>query len=223
MPEFVNPKYKDASKLAFKKPTRLECMMQEFPRLLSSFDRVGFTQLDRSMCFTCVKNSLEEAIPKVKAGQPADTALSAEADVYNSNVKLLTLAGANIGPPSRVSWLGIEAEIGAKIVLSPSFFVSFEDLKSRIKGLVNISSRSTLVLEGDVQIDGLDLDGALEVRAAPGAFAVVKSWAVQNGGSKMVTVDDVSTLPAFMRIRGYDLARTEVEEAYVEEGFKSFP
>ena len=26
--EFVNPKYKDAAKETFKKPTRLECMMQ---------------------------------------------------------------------------------------------------------------------------------------------------------------------------------------------------
>lgn len=28
MPEFVNPKYKDEAKTIFKKPTRLECMMQ---------------------------------------------------------------------------------------------------------------------------------------------------------------------------------------------------
>lgn len=28
MPEFVNPKYKDSTKTAFKAPTRLECMMQ---------------------------------------------------------------------------------------------------------------------------------------------------------------------------------------------------
>ena len=28
MPEFVNPKYKDDKKTTFKKPTRLECMMQ---------------------------------------------------------------------------------------------------------------------------------------------------------------------------------------------------
>jgi len=55
------------------------------------------------MCFTCVKNSIEEALPKVKAGQPADTALSAEADVYNSNAKLLQLAGASVGAASKVA------------------------------------------------------------------------------------------------------------------------
>jgi UDP-sugar pyrophosphorylase len=29
MPEFVNPKYTDATNQAFKKPSRLECMMQD--------------------------------------------------------------------------------------------------------------------------------------------------------------------------------------------------
>ena len=35
MPEFVNPKYADAEKTVFKKPTRLECMMQ-----VSIFDTI---------------------------------------------------------------------------------------------------------------------------------------------------------------------------------------
>lgn len=33
--EFVNPKYVDESKTSFKSPTRLECMMQDFPLLLA--------------------------------------------------------------------------------------------------------------------------------------------------------------------------------------------
>lgn len=33
--EFVNPKYKPGSRTEFKKPTRLECMMQDFPKLMS--------------------------------------------------------------------------------------------------------------------------------------------------------------------------------------------
>ena len=35
MVEFVNPKYKAGSRTEFKKPTRLECMMQDFPKLMS--------------------------------------------------------------------------------------------------------------------------------------------------------------------------------------------
>jgi UDP-sugar pyrophosphorylase len=48
--EFVNPKYADETKTAFKSPTRLECMMQDFPKLLPADALVGFTQLDRCVC-----------------------------------------------------------------------------------------------------------------------------------------------------------------------------
>ncbi|TYG98423.1 hypothetical protein ES288_A10G116600v1 [Gossypium darwinii] len=41
--EFVNPKYKDASKTSFKSSTRLECMMQDYPKTLPPSARVGFT------------------------------------------------------------------------------------------------------------------------------------------------------------------------------------
>lgn len=41
--EFINPKYADSTKTVFKSATRLECMMQEYPRLLKNGDRVGFT------------------------------------------------------------------------------------------------------------------------------------------------------------------------------------
>jgi UDP-sugar pyrophosphorylase len=37
MPEFVNPKYTDDTKDVFKKPTRLETMMQDYPKLLSRY------------------------------------------------------------------------------------------------------------------------------------------------------------------------------------------
>jgi UDP-sugar pyrophosphorylase len=36
IPEFVNPKYGNAEKTLFKSVTRLECMMQDYPKLLSS-------------------------------------------------------------------------------------------------------------------------------------------------------------------------------------------
>jgi len=47
MPEFVNPKYTDETKSRFKKPTRLECMMQDLPKLLPDDASVGFTDFDR--------------------------------------------------------------------------------------------------------------------------------------------------------------------------------
>ena len=43
--EFVNPKYKDTARQAFKKATRLECMMQDYPKSLGPNEAIGFTTL----------------------------------------------------------------------------------------------------------------------------------------------------------------------------------
>jgi len=56
--EFINPKYADSTKTKFKSPTRLECMMQDYPKLLKASDSVGFTQINRKFCFSTVKNDL---------------------------------------------------------------------------------------------------------------------------------------------------------------------
>ena len=57
MGEFVNPKYTDNTKTAFKKPTRLECMMQDYPKALRSSCRVGFTTSPSWFCYSPVKNN----------------------------------------------------------------------------------------------------------------------------------------------------------------------
>jgi hypothetical protein len=46
--EFVNPKYKDASRTSFKSSTRLECMMQDFPHGLPGDAAVGFTVVNQA-------------------------------------------------------------------------------------------------------------------------------------------------------------------------------
>lgn len=76
MPEFVNPKYKDDAKMVFKKPTRLECMMQDFPTVLEAADskKVGFTQAAAEICFSPVKNNLVDGAALQAAGIAAGTA-----------------------------------------------------------------------------------------------------------------------------------------------------
>jgi UDP-sugar pyrophosphorylase len=75
--EFVNPKYVDETKTAFKKPTRLECMMQDFPLLLDKDAPVGFTTLPREICFSPVKNNVVDAAKKQQTGLPIECAASA--------------------------------------------------------------------------------------------------------------------------------------------------
>jgi len=108
-------------------------------------------------------------------------------------------------------------------VLAPSFAVSYEDIKHKIKGNVNISARSTLVLEGNVMLEDLDLDGTLFVKAEPGAQAVLKGLKVTNAGSDLVSSEDPLKHPPFMRIRGYELDLKDCERLVVDSGVKTFP
>ena len=55
---------------SFKSPTRLECMMQDYPKLLDHSQNVGFTMIDRKFCFATLKNDSKTAASKFKAGQP---------------------------------------------------------------------------------------------------------------------------------------------------------
>mmetsp|Transcript_134561 Transcript_134561/g.287912 ORF Transcript_134561/g.287912 Transcript_134561/m.287912 type:complete len:586 (-) Transcript_134561:134-1891(-) len=213
VPEFVNPKWADAAKSKFKSPTRLECMMQDYPRLLGPDDKVGFSQLDRLMCFTCVKNNLADAAKK----NPPDCALSAEADIYACNAALLKLAGADVELESEedISFLGITAKIGARIVMLPSFAISLEQMKERVKGKVRLSRRSMLVLDGNVTLDGLELDGALRVSGC----GTLKNEVVRNAGRALVAIPDaeLSKESPSLQIRGYKLAEGETREVVLKE------
>ena len=64
IPEFVNPKYANAEKTAFKSATRLECMMQDYPKLIEGKNKVGFTTYPPWYCFSPAKTSLADSIKK---------------------------------------------------------------------------------------------------------------------------------------------------------------
>ena len=173
MPEFVNPKYADASKTKFKKPTRLECMMQEHPKVLPSGAAVGYTQFP-DWTYSPVKNSVDEARGKIALGAPGRSAAEGELEYYDAGVRALAASGVPLdrGAYQDFSVFGFALKEPPHIVLHPNFAVSFAGLKSKLPNpsAVKISPRSTLVVEGpDVSIESLDLDGALVIKAVPGA------------------------------------------------------
>jgi UDP-sugar pyrophosphorylase len=97
IPEFVNPKYANAERTVFKSPTRLECMMQDYPKLLlGGKDRVGLTLYPTWYCFSPCKNNIADAEACYKKGLPGFCAASAEYDMYNWHHKMLKLAGVEI-------------------------------------------------------------------------------------------------------------------------------
>jgi len=208
IPEFVNPKYTDASKTTFKKPTRLECMMQDYPKLLVGSDaKVGFTQMDRFICFSAVKNNVEDAAKKQALTGFAESAASGESDMFKTNRIILSMAGCQINTNEvpHKTFAGIDTLMGAKVVLAPSFGVTLKEIKEKLPSpeKVSISDTSTLVLEGDVTINSLTLDGSLCIRASEGAKVEIKNLTVKNDAIEYVAISEDDKVDEIYTIRGY--------------------
>ena len=115
----------------------------------------------------------------------SECAASGEADIYTLHRKILSSFGVQVEVEAgEVEYCGIPVTHGAHVVLHPSFGTTVKELEGRFPtpGAVKITANSTLVVEGDVTIKSLDLDGALVIRAAPGAAVVVNSCVVKNEG-----------------------------------------
>jgi len=188
--EFVNPKYSDDTKTTFKKPTRLECMMQDYPKILASEAKVGFTLAPAWLCYSPCKNNGQDAMVSARAGIPPSCAYSAETDQYFAVAEILRRLGALIPEAEKMSFSPFDDIMcipGPRIVLSPSCSVFATTLKQRFPQPenVHITSRSSLIIEGDVVIERLTLDGALRLTAIPGTRLIVKcKTPIINEGTK---------------------------------------
>uniref|UniRef100_A0A6S8CKX9 UTP-monosaccharide-1-phosphate uridylyltransferase n=1 Tax=Aplanochytrium stocchinoi TaxID=215587 RepID=A0A6S8CKX9_9STRA len=208
IPEFVNPKYTDETKTKFTKPTRLECMMQDYPKLLvGSKAIVGFTQMDRFICFSAVKNNIVDAAKKQASTGFAESAASGESDMYQTNRMLLEMAGCKIkaNDVPQATFAGIKTPLGAKVVLAPSFGMTIQEIEDRLPSPhnVRISDRSSLVLDGDITIHNLTLDGHLHVKAPAGSKVIIKSLTVKNDGVTFDPISEDDNVDEIYAIRGY--------------------
>lgn len=175
IPEFVNPKYADETKTIFKSATRLECMMQDFPKLFTNNEKVGFTMYDRWFCFSTLKNNLKEGTDKLKKGGIPETAFSVEQDIFKANQillnnilrKLSITENSNIQNKvsSSVEILGTTVLFGAKVIIYPSFAVTIQELNQKIQEEILLTEDSTLILEGeDTFVKNLNLEGTLHAK-----------------------------------------------------------
>jgi hypothetical protein len=105
------------------------------------------------------------------------------------------------------SFAGIDLKMPPHVVLLPSFGTSLTDVKARFSdgASLTMTSRSSLVLEGDVIFTGkVTIDGALVIKAQQGATVTVKDLAVSNAGWSLVAVDRDAE-DEFVRMRGYQV------------------
>jgi len=223
--EFVNPKYKDETRTEFKKATRLECMMQDFPKLLQkemgSEANVGFTMFERWFTFSPAKNSLESGVEAVLKGSTAPgTMSSAESDKYIQNQRKLKSAGMDIHVTEEsdlIKLAGIPVTPGPNVILCPAFSITKDEIMNKIQG-GKISTRSSLVLEGEsLTVKNLDLDGALVIRTGPGCEVEVDGLKVQNKGWEKVEVKEGEDVPETVAIRGYVMEKHEAMEIIINE------
>lgn len=215
--EFVNPKYKDDTRTEFKKPTRLECMMQDIPKLfqkeMGNGANVGFTTFDRWFTFSPAKNSLEAGVEAVNSGSTAPgTMSSAESDKYIQNQRKLKYAGMDIPVTATEDLVivgGIPVTPGPRIILSSNFAITQEEIVKKVSG-GKISQRSSLVLDGNgISIKDMDLDGALMIKVCDGAEVTIEGLVVQNKGWELVEIPEGAAVPETVSIRGYTMTKHE--------------
>ena len=207
--EFVNPKYADDTKTTFKKPTRLETMMQDLPKLFDASQKVGVTIFNRQWCFSADKNNIIDAAAKHAAGGPPESAATSESDFYLAGRMKLAAAGMTVSESTEELILDIPFTRGPKALLRPSFALTISEARAKISG-GSISDEATLIVEGkDVILKDLILAGssALVIKACEGAHVTVDGLTVDNPGFELVKLTDeeqnAADTPEYLKIRGY--------------------
>ncbi|MEI8309577.1 MAG: UTP--glucose-1-phosphate uridylyltransferase, partial [Verrucomicrobiota bacterium] len=221
--EFVNPKFTDASRTAFKKPARLETLMQDLPKFFTAGEKVGVTVFDRAWCFSACKNNLVEAADKASKNGPPESASSAENDFYLAGRMKLRAAGMTVVDEPARPIRGIPFTPGPRVILRPSFAMTLDEVKARIQG-GSLSGPGTLVLKGDIRLENVSVSGgaSLVVTAVPGATVTVKNLSVSSGPTFLLEElgDEEFTsgeTPEFLRIRGYKIVNPGVKKYEASE------
>merc|ERR1719271_1744214 len=81
--EFINPKYTDATRTAFKSATRLECMMQDYVKTVPTSHKVAWTRYPTWLGYFPCKNDIVSAAKLSASGVPPHSASTSEMAVYH--------------------------------------------------------------------------------------------------------------------------------------------
>ena len=81
--------------------------------------------------YSPVKNAVAAAVKKVEEGCPPHSATAAEADLYESNCKRLTQIGVHVGEADVYTFNGMQTTFHPRVMITPSFALTFQDLKVR--------------------------------------------------------------------------------------------
>lgn len=220
VPEFMNPKYTDATRRKFAKPARIESLMQDFAFFYSEEHRVGTSLFDR-FSYQPVKNSLQEAKKKVEQGISPFCAATGEADYYEFFRRRLNAVGVFLSPEPRTDIVVADflpTQIFPIIVIDSSAARGgmLKELAEIFPSpdLIHISEESTLIITGKVVIQKLRLDGALRICGPPTLKhgpLVVKNLSIRTATWKVTAVppDHPNEIEC---MRGFKLEKVSLTE-----------
>ena len=213
--EFVNPKFSDGTRTSFKKPARLETLMQDLPKNFTSGEKVGVTVFDRVWCFSACKNNLTDAAQKVAQNGPPESASSAENDFYEAGRMKLRAAGMVVEDGPCQMLRGVPFTSGPRVILRPSFALTLADVREKIQG-GRISGDATLILEGDVSLQNVTVpEGcSLVVRAQNSSAVALKDFSAPPTPRFVIqplTEEEMHSdqVPEYLRIRGYRIVQSD--------------
>ena len=213
VPEFVNPKYADETRTKFKSPTRLECLMQDVPKLIKNKEIVGYTYFDRWFCFTACKNNLHDACQKLKNNETGESAFTVERDIFNFNERIMKdiigkLEVVKNEPENELEINGINVKFGPKIIIYPSFAPTVSELRYKLnlmKNKIKMTNNSTLILKNDIIIEkGIDLDGYLIIDKDEPDYVICK-----NGQKIIYRLLKKGEGKIYEKLRGYTILHSE--------------
>ena len=182
---------------------------QDFPFVLPPSAAVSFTSLDDGF-YAPVKNARDDAVKKAAAGQASGGAAAGEHAIYTFNRRLLARAGSRLPPDEKAIVGGVTVGAGPRVVLGAFFRPTLGTGVARLGGgaAISLSARSSLYLDGEIAISHLELDGALTIRAVPGARVTVRQLRIVNDGQALreLTSDELDSaqISEIARLRGYE-------------------
>lgn len=202
IPEFINPKYTDQTKTCFKKPARLETMMQDLPKLFKEGQATGVSIFNRRWCFSANKNNISTAMDKLSSQKPPEYAGSAEVDLYEaSRLKMLSVCQDLKNMSSELKG-GIPS--GPSIYLSSQFALTFKEVESKISK-ISIADHCQLVIKGkNIRIHNVRMErnSALIIETGKKVSLDIEDLTIANNGYCWEKISDFSQ-PEFIQLRGY--------------------
>ena len=137
LPEYTDfsavPVHKNDSADDLAETKSLHCRLEDFTQITSEKELkedsnpyvVGYTVMERFLCFSSVTNDTVSGLEYLKKTGFAETPSSSESELYDSNRRILALCGCNIKTADlrTESFDGIPIPLGAKVIFCPSFWI----------------------------------------------------------------------------------------------------